>query len=173
VPGGHVADVSKDPRLLDSVRRESKRAEIVASFCTGAIVLAESGVLDHGPATTHWSSVEIMRDRYPRIEVLSDRRVVDRGNVVTSAGVSAGIDMALHLVARLHGTETALDSARGMEYDSNPTRNQCSQVPLEARTSVRHTRGPRRHGRTPRRRFIGDNRPPPASQLGGNRNHNP
>jgi transcriptional regulator GlxA family with amidase domain len=119
VPGGDVREVSRNRRVLDWIIREDRQAEVLASVCTGAFLLAESGLLEGGPATTHWAGIGHMAKQYPEIEVVSDQRIVDRGHLVTSAGVSAGIDMALHLVARLHGTETAVDTARGMEYEWN------------------------------------------------------
>lgn len=120
VPGGEVAQVSRNRSVLDWIIREDKHVEVLASVCTGAVLLAETGLLDGGPATTHWGALEHMRQKYSAIDMLSDERVVDRGHVITSAGISAGIDMALHLVARLHGTESANWTARLMEYPWNP-----------------------------------------------------
>lgn len=117
IPGGYVETVKQDRRVLDWIIGVEQRTEVLASVCTGAEILAEIGLLDDGPATTHWSNIERMRQRYARIEMLPDQRIVDRGHMITSAGVSAGIDMALHIVARLHGAETARDAARAMEYD--------------------------------------------------------
>jgi transcriptional regulator GlxA family with amidase domain len=133
VPGGSVREVSQDRAVLDWIDREDKQVEVLASVCTGAIVLAEIGLLDGGPATTHWGSIERMRTRYAEIDMLSDRRVVDRGHVITSAGISAGIDMALYLVARLHGAESAAWTARLMEYDWNPERYQTPDSQTESR----------------------------------------
>ena len=94
---------------------------MTTSVCTGAFLLAERGLLDGRRATTHWGSVDWMRSEYPTVSVLGDRRVVDEGRIITSAGVSAGIDMSLHVVARLHGIETAAWTARRMEYDWRPS----------------------------------------------------
>jgi transcriptional regulator GlxA family with amidase domain len=82
--------------------------------------LAKAGLLNGKRATTHWGSIDTLRTRHPEITVLDDLRVVDEGEIVTSAGVSAGIDMALHVVARLHGHETAANTARDMEYRWEP-----------------------------------------------------
>ncbi|MEJ7763375.1 MAG: DJ-1/PfpI family protein, partial [Thermomicrobiales bacterium] len=83
-------------------------------------LLAARGLLDGREATTHWGSIAWLREHHPAVTVRDDRRVIDEGKVITSAGVSAGIDMALHLVGRLHGAETAAWTARRMEYDWRP-----------------------------------------------------
>lgn len=118
VPGGYGTRREREnPRLLDWIAAQAQRTPLVTSVCTGAFLLAERGLLDGRRATTHWGSVEWMRDQYPEIMMLADARVVDEGSVLTSAGVSAGIDMALHVVARLHGQDVAAWTARRMEYD--------------------------------------------------------
>ncbi len=118
VPGGPGTRQERcNDKLLDWIADQNSRTELTTSICTGAFLLAERGILDGRPATTHWASVEWMRDQYPAVDMRADARVIDSGHVVTSAGVSAGIDMALHVVARLHGTETAAWTARRMEYD--------------------------------------------------------
>jgi len=122
VPGGRGTRRERhNKRLLDWIATQHQRAELTTSVCTGALLLAERGILDTRRATTHWASVAWMRAEYPAVTVLDDRRVVDEGSIITSAGVSAGIDMSLHVVARLHGPETAAWTARGMEYDWQPT----------------------------------------------------
>jgi transcriptional regulator GlxA family with amidase domain len=118
VPGGQgTRRERQNDRLLDWINEQSARIELTTSVCTGAFLLAERGILDGRKATTHWASVDWMRGEYPAVEMLADARVIDEGAVITSAGVSAGIDMALHVVARLHGVETASWTARRMEYD--------------------------------------------------------
>ena len=77
-------------------------------------------LLDGHAATTHWGSIERLREGYTGIDVRDDVRFVDEGSVITSAGISAGIDMALHVVARLHGMDAARATARYMEYDWRP-----------------------------------------------------
>jgi transcriptional regulator GlxA family with amidase domain len=121
VPGGHVTEASRDERVLSWIQKQSQTAEIVASVCTGAFILAEAGLLDGGPATTHWAAIDRLTERYPQIDVRSGERVVDRGSVLTAAGISAGIDMALYLIARFHGLDVALETAKGMEYDWDPS----------------------------------------------------
>lgn len=104
-------------RLLDWIAARSRQTELTTSVCTGAFLLAERGLLDQCRATTHWASVDWMRGQYPAVTMLDRVRVVDEGAVITAAGISAGIDMALHVVARLHGLDTAAWTARRMEYD--------------------------------------------------------
>jgi len=118
VPGGYGTRAQRtNPALLDWVRTQHAGGVLVTSVCTGAFVLAGAGLLDGKPATTHWSTIDWLREEHPAIEVRDDERIVDLGPIVTSAGVSAGIDMALHVVGRLHGTEIAQRTARDMEYD--------------------------------------------------------
>ncbi len=118
VPGGMGTRRERlNARLLDWIAAQDRRVELMTSVCTGAFLLAERGLLDGKRATTHWASVEWMTKQYPEVRMLADARVVDEGHIVTSAGISAGIDMALHVVARLHGEDAAAFTARRMEYD--------------------------------------------------------
>ena len=118
IPGGRgTRRERRNARLLDWIVAQDTRTAITASVCPGAFLLAERGLLDGRRATTHWASIAWMRQQYPLVQMVDDARVVDTGHIVTSAGVSAGIDMALHLVSRLHGKETAIWTARRMEYD--------------------------------------------------------
>ena len=116
VPGGVTTLVERDSTVLAWLRQVSEPAQLTASVCTGAFVLAEAGLLGDGPVTTHWEDVAELRQRFPALEVLDDVRWVDNGRVATSAGVSAGIDLALHLVARLVDDELAAATARQMDY---------------------------------------------------------
>ncbi len=121
VPGGQGTRSQRlNARLLDWIAAQRQAIELTTSVCTGAFLLAERGILDGKRATTHWASVDWMRENYPGVTMLTDERVVDEGSVITSAGVSAGIDMALHVVARLHGAGAAEWTARRMEYDYRP-----------------------------------------------------
>ena len=117
VPGGWgTREQAGNRRLLDWIRARSGGVEILASVCTGSMLLAEAGLLDGRPATTHHGSLDRMRAMFPAVAVVEDRRVVEDGAVLTSAGISAGIDMALRVVARHHGEVTAHATARHMEY---------------------------------------------------------
>lgn len=117
-PGGYGTDQQQEnPVLLDWLRQQRSVAELTTSVCTGAFLLGAAGLLDGLRATSHWSTIERLRDFVPGATVLDDERVVDQGEIITSAGVSAGIDMALHVVRRLHGDAVATATARDMEYD--------------------------------------------------------
>ena len=109
-----------DEAVLDWIRGLAAGDTVVASVCTGSLVLAAAGLLDGKPATTHWGSLELLPTLGREIDVRPDDRFVDNGNVLTAAGVSAGIDMALHLVARLHSNERAREVRRYIQYDPEP-----------------------------------------------------
>ena len=109
-----------DEAVLSWVRGLADGGTVVASVCTGSLVLAAAGLLDGKPATTHWGSLELLPTLGSEIEVRPDDRFVDNGQILTAAGVSAGIDMALHLVARLHSTERAREVRRYIQYDPEP-----------------------------------------------------
>jgi transcriptional regulator GlxA family with amidase domain len=118
VPGGFgTRRVVGTKRVLNWVTERNKGTELTTSVCTGAFVLAEAGLLDGLRATTHWMAIERLRQNCPGTIVLDNSRVVDEGHIITSAGISAGIDMSLHVVARLLGDEIARQTAREMEYD--------------------------------------------------------
>ena len=120
-PGGRGRRAQlRDDAVLDWVRGISRSGGVVASVCTGSLVLAAAGLLDGKPATTHWQSLELLPTLGTDIEVRPDDRFVDNGSVITAAGVSAGIDMALHLVARLHSEERAREVRRYIQYDPEP-----------------------------------------------------
>jgi transcriptional regulator GlxA family with amidase domain len=93
---------------------------LMTSVCTGSLVYADAGLLDGRPATTYWNALELLESLGTDIDVRHDDRFVDSGEVVTAAGVSAGIDMALHLVARLHSVDRARDVRRYIQYDPEP-----------------------------------------------------
>lgn len=116
VPGGVVDDLSADLQVRAWVQREARRVELLASICTGAFVLAGAGLLTALPVTTHWEDAADLARRYPDLRVIGDVSWVDTGRVVTSGGISAGIDMTLHLVERLHSRALAERTARQMEY---------------------------------------------------------
>jgi transcriptional regulator GlxA family with amidase domain len=105
VSGGSMSNVGKAGR--DWIRRAAKDAEVTMSVCMGAFLLADAGLLDDIEATTHHWGLENLRKAAPRSKVVKDRRFVDAGKVLTTAGVTAGIDGALHLVERFHGKEAA------------------------------------------------------------------
>jgi transcriptional regulator GlxA family with amidase domain len=117
VPGGWGtrAEINNGP-LVDWIRRTAGAAELVLSVCTGALLLAKAGLLDGLQATTHHVGYELLRELAPTATVHEDRRYIDNGQLITSAGIAAGIDMSLHVVARLLGETAAMATARHMEY---------------------------------------------------------
>jgi transcriptional regulator GlxA family with amidase domain len=92
----------------------------MTSVCTGSLVYAAAGLLGGRPATTHWSALDLLGELDPTIEIRPDDRFVDDGDTITSAGVSAGIDMALHVLARLAGVDRARETRRYIQYDPHP-----------------------------------------------------
>lgn len=117
VPGGDTGDAQKDPRILDFIRQRTGSSRYVLSVCTGAFIMASSGILDGLKATTFNPSIGSLAKRYPKVDVVKDVRWADNGKVITSAGLSSGIDAALHVVARLRGTDQAKTVAMHLEYD--------------------------------------------------------
>lgn len=116
VPGGVVDGAVADRRTVDWIARTSAAAQLTASVCTGAFLLARAGILEGRAATTHWEDVGDLQAAYPGLRAVKDCRWVDEGDVVTAAGIAAGIDMALHLVQRLGGRDLAADTALYMQY---------------------------------------------------------
>ena len=118
VPGGlGTRPLLGRPEVVAWIAEKAATAEITASVCTGSLLLAKAGLLAGRRATTHHLRFDLLRELAPDAIVLPDRRWLDEGRVATSAGISAGIDLSLHLVARLHGAEVAARTARYMEYD--------------------------------------------------------
>lgn len=120
IPGGVMDQPLADEALLTYLAKASDCATITASVCTGAFVLAKLGLLGKRRATTHWEDIDDLKRAHPDIKVLTHVPFVDEGDVVTSAGISAGILMSLHLVERLHGTSLANRTARQMQFDGWP-----------------------------------------------------
>ena len=126
VPGGWgTRQALHNPRMLAWLRDRSAQVETLTSVCTGSMLLGFAGLLDGLRATTHWLSLDWMQASFPAVTVVRDQHVVADGRVLTSAGIAAGIDMALQVVARYQGEEIARATARHMEYpypDSNARR---------------------------------------------------
>ncbi len=117
VPGGWgTRRESSNTPLLNWLTERSQQVETLTSVCTGSMLLAQAGLLDGRHATTHWRSLDRMRDSFPSVQVEYGMHVVEEGNVFTSAGISAGIDMALRVVERYHGEAIARMTAQHMEY---------------------------------------------------------
>ena len=117
VPGGDERALRTHAALADWLRAQAGQVRILASVCTGAFLLAGAGLLDGRTVTTHWEDVAELAATYPALTVRDTGRWIDDGDLLTSAGISAGIDMSLHLVARLAGRELALATARQMDYE--------------------------------------------------------
>jgi putative intracellular protease/amidase len=120
VPGGDVRAQVNSPTVLKWVQDASKNAEIVMSVCNGAFILAKAGLLDGMEATTTAGLIPLLRQEAPKVKVVDDRRFVDNGHIITTAGLSSGIDGALHVIERLYGRGTAQMAALGMEYNWDP-----------------------------------------------------
>jgi transcriptional regulator GlxA family with amidase domain len=121
VPGGQGTRLlMHNERVVDWVRERAASAELVLSVCTGALILGKAGLLDGLSATTHHGALDLLRQTASRTIVLENTRFVDNGRVITSGGIAAGIDMSLHVVARILSPEAAAETARHMEYPWSP-----------------------------------------------------
>ncbi len=117
VPGGWgTRREIHNQRLLEWIGARGRAVSTLTSVCTGAMLLGHAGLLDGKRATTHWRSLAWMRESFAKVTVEEQQYVVEDGNLLTSAGISAGIDMALRVVCRIHGEEVAGATARHMEY---------------------------------------------------------
>jgi len=118
MPGGvGTRREMNNPGMLDWLRCNAEGAELILSVCSGALILAKAGLLNGLRATTHHGALDELQAIHPEITIDSQKRFIDNGRVIVSAGISAGIDMSLHVVARLLGKEQALETARYMEYE--------------------------------------------------------
>ncbi|MFH8133248.1 DJ-1/PfpI family protein [Pantoea osteomyelitidis] len=117
IPGGVVSDEMYKKKIIQWIYEQSKKVKITSSVCTGSFLLAQTGMLDGKSATTHWEDIPDLRSMFPQVLVKEGLRWVDEGNIVSSAGISAGIDMSLHLVERLHGRALAERTAKQLEFD--------------------------------------------------------
>ena len=119
IPGGYGAEhiEIKKKNVLSWINHQSKNVDILASVCTGAFLLAEIGLLDDKSATTHWLDIERLQTDYPLISVKENIKYVDEGKIITSAGISAGIEMSLYIVSRIFNKKIAEETAKQMEYN--------------------------------------------------------
>lgn len=120
VPGGAAHVAYDNPKVIEWVKAKAETAEYVLSVCNGAFILAKAGLLAGKKATTFYGLIDDLREFAPETEVVSDRRFVDNGKVITSAGLSSGIDASLHLVSRIRGMARAKRLALHLEYDWSP-----------------------------------------------------
>ena len=122
LPGGSTQASRKDQNVLSWIGNHSKKgSNVLLSICTGAFLIGDAGLLDAQKATTWYGKIDQFRTTFPETEVLENVRYIDNGQIITTAGVSAGIDGSLHLVARIFGIKSATRVAKYMEYDKwNP-----------------------------------------------------
>ena len=120
IPGGGVSDAAVSPATLQWIKTETVKAQHTMSVCNGAFILANAGLLDGLSATTTYGWIPTLRAKYSKIKVIADRRWADNGKIITTAGLSAGIDGALHVVALMDGEASAQQVALGIEYDWRP-----------------------------------------------------
>jgi transcriptional regulator GlxA family with amidase domain len=121
LPGGQgTRSLLKREPVLDMIRSRAEGGTLMTSVCTGSLVFAAAGILADRPATTYWSAMDLLQSLDESIETRPSERFVDSGEVITASGVSAGIDMALHLVRRLHSDERAKQVKRDIQYDPQP-----------------------------------------------------
>ncbi|HEB2440065.1 DJ-1/PfpI family protein [Bacillus thuringiensis] len=119
IPGGLGAREYeiKNEIVIKWIRQQMKEVKLMTSVCTGALLLAKAGLLEGLKATTHWASIEKFKNEFQNVEVIENVKFVDEGHIITSAGISAGINMAFHIVKNLLGVHVAEDTAKRMEYD--------------------------------------------------------
>ena len=117
IPGGGVANTQEDPNVIKWIQERAKQAEYVVSVCNGAYILAKTGLLDGLTATTFYDLLDGLPAIAPKVKVVRDRRYVDNGKFITTAGISSGIDGSLYVVSKLFGKARAQMAALNMEYD--------------------------------------------------------
>jgi transcriptional regulator GlxA family with amidase domain len=120
VTGGVMTKPLGDDDTRDWIVRAHQTSLVTASVCTGALLLAQAGLLVGLAATTHWEDLDALKALAPKTDVRSDQPYLDQGRIVTSGGISAGIDMSLHLVGRMTTPDLAIRTARQMEYRWEP-----------------------------------------------------
>ena len=120
IPGGGVRKEFEKENVIEWIARTAEKSQYVMSVCTGSFLIAKAGLLQGKSATTYNSAISNLRSLFPDINVVSDQRYVDNGKVLTSAGISSGIDASFHLIAKMKGLGFAQEVALGLEYDWNP-----------------------------------------------------
>ncbi|EGD46910.1 ThiJ/PfpI domain-containing protein [Ruminiclostridium papyrosolvens DSM 2782] len=119
IPGGYGAEEIEihNQETIDWIRSSFTQVQIMASVCTGAFLLAKAGLLDGRQATTHWMDLDRLEEHYPQVRVIRDVKFVDAFPIITSGGISAGINMSFYIVKKLLGLKVAKITAKRMEYD--------------------------------------------------------
>lgn len=119
IPGGYGAEEIEihNSMVINWIKDSMNKVDIMASVCTGAFLLAEAGLLDGKKATTHWMDLDRLEKEYPQVKVQRSIKFVDESPIITSAGISAGINMSFYIIKKLLGEEIAEFTAKRMEYD--------------------------------------------------------
>ncbi|HEX8378243.1 MAG TPA: DJ-1/PfpI family protein [Pedobacter sp.] len=123
IPGGNISETSKSDAAIKWIKQYSEKADVVMSVCNGALILAKTGLLDGLSATTYHNAIAELKKNHLKIKVVSDQRFVDNGKFITTAGLSSGMDGALHVVEKLKGKPKAQTVALNLEYDWKPKDN--------------------------------------------------
>lgn len=119
IPGGYGAEEVEihNEIVLNWIKERMKNVQLMASVCTGAFLLAKAGLLDGKRVTTHWIDIDRLEKEFPEVIVERNVKFVDEGSIITSGGISAGINMSFHIIKRLLGVDIARNTAKRMEYD--------------------------------------------------------
>lgn len=119
IPGGFGAEEYEinNPLTIAWIKKQYEQVQILASVCTGALLLAKAGLLANRKATTHWMDIERLKTEFSEVRTIEGVKFVDEGKIITSGGISAGINMSFHIVKRLYNAEVTRQTARRMEYD--------------------------------------------------------
>jgi putative intracellular protease/amidase len=123
VPGGNVDPHLENTKIIQWIQKRADAAQYVLSVCNGAFYLAKAGLLDGKDATTFYGLIDELKSNFPKVRVHSDRRFADNGKIITSAGLSSGIDGTLHLISKIYGNGRAQSVALNMEYNWQPDVN--------------------------------------------------
>jgi putative intracellular protease/amidase len=123
IPGGDISNTRRSPEIIQWIKQYSEKSDLVMSVCNGALILAETGLLNGLTATTYHNAIPELEKSFPNTKVVSDQRFVDNGKFITTAGLSSGIDGALHIVEKLKGKPKAQTVALNLEYDWKPEDN--------------------------------------------------
>lgn len=119
IPGGYGAEHLEIHKtaVITWIQQQHTAVRLLASVCTGAFLLAAAGLLDHKDVTTHWADIERLQNEYPLLRVHSDVKYIDQDDIITSGGISAGINMSFYVLQKWFGTAAAAHTAHRMEYD--------------------------------------------------------
>lgn len=123
IPGGDISKTIQSPEAIQWIKQYAEKSNVVMSVCTGSLILAKTGLLDGLTATTYHSAIPVLENDFPKTKVVSDQRFVDNGKFITTAGLSSGMDGALHIIEKLKGKPIAQTVALNLEYDWRPKDN--------------------------------------------------